>query len=423
MSFKFSIVIPTRHRPEFIKESLRYISYQSYKNFELIVCDNFADPELSCSRQFQEAGIAELIYLKPEMELGMVENWNYALSKASGDYVLYLTDKMFLLPDTLYKLNEALSLYKADIASWVDDFYTPINNTDYFGAGFYYRSETKVPVDLKFIKYDPKKELSIKAQADVSREQQTRSTYSRGKICFGAYSRDLIEKIVSRNSHLFHDISPDYTSMILALETANTAIELKDPGIVHINTNISNGGLAAVRDDFALNFVLALKDSEDIMQQLLIKGLYASQHNMVSHDYLLLKKKYNLEFEFNSTNWLLHIYNDLYLKPRRWSSIYAEHQQKGLFIDYINSLPSYQAEFIKQRIVELNDGEDSRNHQENADKNKIESVTTGLRLKDIIRMLMPYGIINRHRRFQRRKLCYNEGLSNSLFEAVQINNF
>lgn len=422
MSFKFSIIIPTRHRPEFVKESLRYISAQSYKNFELIVCDNSSDPQLSCSRQFYEANIPYSIYLKPSLDLRMVENWNYALSKASGDYVIYLTDKMFLLPDTLNKLNEALTICKADIASWVDDFYTPISYTEYFGAGFYHKSKSEVPDDFKFIEYDPKQELLIKSQADVSREQQTRSTYSRGKICFGAYSKDLIEKIVNRTSHLFHDISPDYTSMILALETAKTAIELKNPGIVHINTDISNGGLAAVRDDYSLNFVMALKNPEEIMQQPLIKGLYASQHNMVSHDYLSLKQKYNLGFKFNITNWLLHIYDDLYRKPRIWSSIYAEHQQKGLFIDFLNNLSEDNRKSIENRINEL---AGSRNDIDfngaNSSENKM-AVSNGLTLKHILRNCIPYGIIEIYRGYLQKKLFTSAGLSISLFEAVKQHN-
>ena len=131
-NIKFSIVIPTRHRPEFIKTSLIFLKKQRYKNFEVIICDNYTDKNLSCKKVCNKGGVKNLQYIRPKSPLGMVENWNYALKFVSGDYVIYLTDKMFLLENTLYNLNKVIEKTKAEIVNWIDDMYTPVEFNNYF---------------------------------------------------------------------------------------------------------------------------------------------------------------------------------------------------------------------------------------------------------------------------------------------------
>jgi glycosyltransferase involved in cell wall biosynthesis len=417
MTYFFSIIIPTRDRPEFIKESLKYISLQSYKNFEVIVSDNYSAVELSCETYFEQAEIPNSKYIRPLTTMGMVENWNFALSAATGDYLIYLTDKMFLLPNTLYNLNAALSENVVDLVSWVDNVFTPTNGSDYFGPGYYLQSSSRVETSNSYIEYSPLEELSTKGIATVSRELQDRTTYSRGKICFGAYSKELILRIINKYERLFYNICPDYTSMILALSEANSAMELKNPGIVHINTNISNGGLAALKDDFALGYLNSLKNPDDLVKSMLIKDLYSSQHNMVSHDYLYLKNKFKLSFQFTEVNWLKHIYEDLYLKPRNWSSINVEYTQKGFFINHIDSLPVKEKEILNREIEDIKARYREQGESESIDLNVDKNENF---IKEAIKFIIPYGILNIYREMQQKKLAISDNLKNSLEDAVTI---
>ena len=352
MSVRFSLIYPTRHRPAFISQALRFLEKQRYQGFEVIVSDNYIDPVLSCENECLNSPLANLKYVRPPKPVGMVANWNYAMQFATGDYVCYLTDKMFLLPDTLQKANICIEKSQAEIVSWVDNSYSPKKFPDYFGEGIYVEASSSVPIGSEYTAYDPLEELSKKGIAAVSRNEQDKSSYARGKICFGAYSHELCNKIVERSSALFHNVSPDYTSMILGLSLAVTAAEIRKPGIVHIHTNLSNGGLGDIHDDLALKFLNDLDNKEDILCNYLVPELYCSLHNCVAHDYLTLKKKYDLKFHFEPTNWLVYITEDLDIQGRHWSSPEVEKQQRALLRGYIDNLPRRDQNRYQQKLEE-----------------------------------------------------------------------
>lgn len=124
--------------------------------------------------------------------------------------------------------------------------------------------------------------------------------------------------------------------MILGLSLAQSAAELAGSGIVHMDTDLSTGGQANANDQIMIAFLRQLDNSHTVLTELLIPGLYSSQHNVVAHDYITLKNKYFLEFDFDRLNWLLHIAGDLNMPDRIWSSPEVEHEQKTLFHKFIH---------------------------------------------------------------------------------------
>ena len=112
---------------------------ETYRKFEVVICDNFVDPALSCERVCRESDIANLKYVRPPRPLGMVDNWNYALQFADGEYICYFTDKMFLLPSALTNANECVDQLNPDILTWGSNPYCPARYPDYFGEGNYLR--------------------------------------------------------------------------------------------------------------------------------------------------------------------------------------------------------------------------------------------------------------------------------------------
>ena len=269
----------------------------------------------------------------------MVSNWNFSLSKASGDYICFFTDKMMLLPDTLQNLADILSREQHDIVSWIYDRYNPDSYDDFFGNGlhisaknFFYEDEEHLPGP-----YDPREALQKKASCHKPRNQLNSSEYARGKICFGAYSRKLVNRAVGEFGELFHHSSPDYTSMILASSLAGSAYELKNSGIVHVSTNISNGAKNATHDDECLKAIKSLENGLSFFPMLPVPNLYSSQHNWVLHDYTTLKEKFSLQYEVDIVNWLIHISEDLHLDDRVWSSHEVEKKQKEILRNFISS--------------------------------------------------------------------------------------
>jgi hypothetical protein len=269
----------------------------------------------------------------------MVENWSHALQFAGGDYVSYFTDKMFVLPDALGRVEQALvATDRPEVVSWPGDGYHPDSFQDYFGPGSY----GIVPRGFasgQFRRFSPSEALDRRGRGEVARGEQTSADYSRGKIVFGAFRRDLVDRIVHRYGGLFRNINPDYTSMVLGLTAARTGIEMAASCVVSVNTDISNGMINDNSDVAVLAFLSSLEGGlEAISADMLVPGLYVSLHNLVAHDYLSLKRRFDLDFEFSIANWLVYCFEDVYRPSRRWSDPSVEADQKGRLTSFMRSL-------------------------------------------------------------------------------------
>ena len=353
MSPRFSIVYPTRHRPEFVRQALLILETQGHDDFEVIVSDNYLDPALSCERICRESGLARLRYVRPPQPVGMVENWNHAFPFATADYVSFLTDKMFMLPGALTRLERAIGVAgEPEIVSWTSDAYNPARYPDYFGSGDYFTVAPELDSDSPFRAFQPNDELDRRGTAAVARFEQGASDYCRGKLVFGAYRRDLAGRIVRRFGALFHNINPDYTSMVLGLSEATHAIELASSCVVSVNTDLSNGMLSDTNDVVALAFLDSLEGgAKAILPRLLVPGLYASQHNWVAHDYLSLKQAFDLPFAFDPINWLAYCWEDIHRPTRQWSDPSVEADQKRLLEGYVESRGPSDAAAVRARLA------------------------------------------------------------------------
>jgi hypothetical protein len=347
-----TLVYPTRHRPDFIRLALRILAQQRHDRFEVVVCDNYVDPALSCEQVCRDSGLANLVYVRPPRPLGMVENWNHALQFSTGAYVSYLTDKMFVLPGALSRIERAIGAADGpEIVSWISDAYNPDSYADYFGAGQYVHMASDARPG-GYQAFDPARELDRRGRGEVSRQEQSPSDYCRGKVVFGAYRRELVERIEARFGAFFHSINPDYTSMVLGLSSARTAIELPDACVVSVNTDISNGMLSDTSDAAALAFLDSLAGgASSILPTLLVPGLYASLHNWVAHDYIALRMAFGLEFEFDVVNWLAYCHEDVHRPGRVWSDPHVEAAQKELLAAYMATLDDATSEAVRARIA------------------------------------------------------------------------
>ncbi|MEI8388890.1 MAG: glycosyltransferase family 2 protein [bacterium] len=88
-----SVGIFTYNRPEGLKNTLEYITNQTYKNLEIIISDN-------CSPDSQVEKIAKeyaekdnrIKYFKQNKNIGVVYNFKFVLEKASGEYFMWAAD-------------------------------------------------------------------------------------------------------------------------------------------------------------------------------------------------------------------------------------------------------------------------------------------------------------------------------------------
>lgn len=85
-----SFCLATYRRPEILVKTLTNIQQQDFSNFEVIVSDN--DPEQSSRWVVEGLADKRFHYYSNVENVGMVKNFNIALSHAQGEYVVLLAD-------------------------------------------------------------------------------------------------------------------------------------------------------------------------------------------------------------------------------------------------------------------------------------------------------------------------------------------
>lgn len=101
-----SIVVPTYNSLSLLKKVLSCLSNQTTKNYEIIVVDDSSNNEIEDYLQTKTA----VRYYHNRPALGAVNNWNYGLSLAKGEYViLHHHDEYFLGENHLSKILEELN--------------------------------------------------------------------------------------------------------------------------------------------------------------------------------------------------------------------------------------------------------------------------------------------------------------------------
>lgn len=95
-----SFCISTFKRTDYLKRQLEAIEKQSNQNYEVIVSDNDAS-ECSAKEIVELFNRDRFHYISNEANLGMVKSFNKSLSKASGEYVVMLTDDDPVYPQML----------------------------------------------------------------------------------------------------------------------------------------------------------------------------------------------------------------------------------------------------------------------------------------------------------------------------------
>jgi len=122
---KFSVLLPTRNGGKYLKSCIESVLSQDYKDMELIVFDN-ANTDNTAEVVNSYSNDIRLKYYRTDSVVSVTDNWNNALKKSSGDYVLMMGDDDFLLPGYFDTLDKTIK---------ENDFPDGIS---YFGYSFIY---------------------------------------------------------------------------------------------------------------------------------------------------------------------------------------------------------------------------------------------------------------------------------------------
>lgn len=113
---RFSVVIPSRNRPETLPVTLRTVLAQDFDDYEVLVVDNASDVDLQpITDSFNEPRIR---YTRQPRALAMTDNWNHALGLAQGDWILFLGDDDGLCRGALSTIDRLAREYPVRSMRW-----------------------------------------------------------------------------------------------------------------------------------------------------------------------------------------------------------------------------------------------------------------------------------------------------------------
>ncbi len=104
-----TIAIPTFNRSSWLKACILSALNQSYQHFEVVVSDNAStDDTAKLLKTFRNPRLRVIHQTK---NIGAIPNWNACLSKAKGDFIVFLSDDDEIAP---WFLERCISLIKSD---------------------------------------------------------------------------------------------------------------------------------------------------------------------------------------------------------------------------------------------------------------------------------------------------------------------
>ncbi|HEY4895372.1 MAG TPA: glycosyltransferase family A protein [Solirubrobacteraceae bacterium] len=103
---RFSILLPTRDRLEYLRLAVESVMRQDFEDWQLVISDNCSVDDI--------AGYAEsladprIVYRRTERPVPVTENWNRALALSEGEYVIMLGDDDALLGGYLRRMDDLI---------------------------------------------------------------------------------------------------------------------------------------------------------------------------------------------------------------------------------------------------------------------------------------------------------------------------
>ena len=114
----FSILVPTRQRPDTLVATLATLVEQPGDDYEIVVADNFGNAEVTQVIEAAQKLNPQVKHIRSESLLPMTVNWERGLAACTGKYVTVLGDDDGFLPSTLTQVRNLIALSGAQIINW-----------------------------------------------------------------------------------------------------------------------------------------------------------------------------------------------------------------------------------------------------------------------------------------------------------------
>lgn len=229
---RFSVVIPTRNSHNVLKYTLKTCLDQKFEDYEIIISDNSSNNlTMELIEEFSDPRIK---YYRTERELAMTENFNFAISKAEGEYILVLGSDDGLLLHALNTLDNILYTLDTKILHW-----NPV---------FYAWPDVKLK-GLENCLYIPKTTVG-KINQGVFNYSELIDNISNFEVpynvmpmlyCNAVVHRDLVFQLKKLTGNVFNGLSPDVYSGFALACTQEKYVSIDIPITIGGSSGKSNG--------------------------------------------------------------------------------------------------------------------------------------------------------------------------------------
>ncbi len=191
----FSIVIPTKNRPELITQTVLQILGLKFQDMEVVVIDN-SDAETTSQALAQIED--ERLRVVRTGKLSMPDNWEAGYCAANGEYIFLIGDKVIINPFVLPRLRRRVEQYSPEVlaVNWYPC--AKVKGVKYSRDGW-----ATVPSEVIIEKIRNLDFIGFCSLAPIGYKT--------------ILSRDFVRRIQARFGRMTFPLSPDYTACYMTL--------------------------------------------------------------------------------------------------------------------------------------------------------------------------------------------------------------
>jgi glycosyltransferase involved in cell wall biosynthesis len=232
MDLRFSILVPTRQRPDTLLATLATLLWQTGDDYEIVVADNCGDEEVAAVINAVQQRHPRVKHLRSDRVLPMAANWERGLAACSGEYVSVLGDDDGFLPSTLDIVRGFIAATDARVVAWECHTYWWPDTIVYW-----HRNRLYLSLGSNEWGWINSRAALVETYRDACSFGDLPMIYN------GFVHRDIINAVIDRFGAYFvpADTAPDVSSGIINLTYTSQCLYSRRPLAIRGNSKRSNG--------------------------------------------------------------------------------------------------------------------------------------------------------------------------------------
>ncbi len=226
INMKFSVLLPTKNRLEYLQHAVDSVRKQQYQNWEIVISDNYSEQPIQ--EYVDSLNDSRILYSRTTQPISVTENWNNSLDNCTGDYVVMLGDD-----------DALVNGYFESHLKFLEEYQSP----DFiYCKAYQYVYPDVIPgkPDGYLIEWGNARFLEGKTVPFILEKKITRSLANQSlkfkalfmyNMQFALFSRKMIDKMKTRGS-FFQSPYPDYYAMTSLFILADRILAVPKPMVI-----------------------------------------------------------------------------------------------------------------------------------------------------------------------------------------------